>query len=239
MFKIIWQKKYKNKEDKNLFDVLKNILGEKPDNLNIYKTAFLHKSCSKIEEDGNAVNNERLEYLGDAILGAVIAEYLFHLYPNKDEGFLTKMRSRIVNGEHLGELTNKIGLDQLMVCKTSSINHIKHIYGDIFEAFIGAVFYDKGYNFTKRFIINNIIKKYIDLEELEIIDSNFKSQLIELCQKYKKQIYFQTNPESQNSKKFISYVKIEDSVFGSGSGNSKKEAEQNAAQETLHEINLN
>ncbi|MFC2117487.1 ribonuclease III [Bacteroidota bacterium] len=239
MLKIIWQEINKNKEDKNLSNVLKKILGKKPDNLNIYKTAFLHKSCSKIKEDGEAVNNERLEYLGDAILGAVIADYLFHLYPRKDEGFLTKMRSRIVNGDHLGELANKIGLDQLMITKTSSVNHIKHIYGDVFEAFIGAVFYDKGYKFTRNFIISNIINKYIDLNKLELIDSNFKSQLIELCQKYKKQIDFQTNPESQNSKKFVSYVKIEDSIFGTGSGDSKKEAEQNAAQLTLNEINLN
>lgn len=239
MLKNLWPKIFKDKNEIKLSQDLRQILGVKPNNLNIFKTAFLHRSCSKKNDTGEYVNNERLEYLGDAILGAVIADHFFNKYPAKDEGFLTKMRSRIVNGEYLGILANKIGINEFIVARTGNQSINKHLYGDVFEAFIGAVFFDKGYKFTKKFIIDKIINKYVNLHEIESTDHNFKSRLLEWGQKNKKEIKFYTDHESSTSKRFISYVRIENSIFGLGTGTSKKEAEQNAAHETILEVILN
>ena len=145
------------------------------------------------------------------------------------------MRSKIVNGENLSQLAKNIGLHKLVVSNTTGSSR-KNIYGDAFEAFIGAIYIDRGYKVTENFIINHVIKNYVDLVELETVDTNFKSQLIEWGQKYKKDVSFYTDLESYDSKNFISYVKIESEIFGSGTGKSKKEAEQNAAKETLKKI---
>lgn len=239
MLRHFWQKISFIKSNSDFSQKLRKILGARPNNVNIYKTAFLHRSCSEKSENGICNNNERLEYLGDAILGSVIAEYLYKLYPEEKEGFLTKMRSRIVNRENLGELAHKIGLDNLLVFRKKEPLYIKHIYGDVFEAFIGAIFIDRGYNFTKKYINNKIIKIHLDISEIESTDSNYKSQLIEWCQKNRKEVRFYTDLESNNSRRFISFVRIGDSIFGSGIGFSKKEAEQNAAQETFLEVMVN
>lgn len=215
---------------------LKDILGYCPNNIEYYKIAFIHKSASFFDKNGSIINNERLEFLGDAVLSSVTADLLFHKFPDQDEGFMTQMRSRIVSGENLNRLAKKIGINSLIVSNMDSSNPKKNIFGDAFEALIGAVYLDKGYKNAMNFIVNNIINHYVDLEELETNDKNFKSQLIEWGQKVKKDVSFYTDLESYNSKIFVSYVKIENQVFGSGNGKSKKEAEQNAAKVTLSKV---
>lgn len=220
------------KEKKGLYKDLKKILGFLPQQTDFYKLAFIHRSAS-IVQSGQAMNNERLEYLGDAVLGTAVANYLFHYFPDQDEGFLTQMRSKIVNGQHLSRLAQKIGLDKHIVSNTSNSRGKRHLYGDAMEAFIGAAFLDIGFRKTEHFIIERLIKAHVNLEELVHIDTNFKSRLIEWGQRERKTIDFYTDQEPHNPKVFVSYVRINEETFGSGSGRSKKEAEQEAAKESL------
>ncbi|MBE9467929.1 MAG: ribonuclease III [Bacteroidetes bacterium] len=221
---------------------MKNIVGFRPSNPNFYRIALIHKSASIISPDGSIVNNERLEFLGDAILDAIIAEYLFAKFPNKNEGFLTKLRSNIVNGENLSILSEKINLTKLIISNINSSKYSKHLYEDVFEAFIGAIFLDKGYETTKKFIINKIIKQHVDINHLAETDNNFKSKLVEWSQKDKKSICFDTildgSSINSNNTLFVSHIKIEDEILGEGFGSSKKEAEQNAAKKTLQNIGV-
>lgn len=207
-----------------------------PGHVKLYERAFIHKSINQNNNSGIAINNERLEYLGDAILGSVIAEHLYKEYPEENEGFLTKMRSKIVNGENLGALAEKMDLIPLIKTQTSGEHTLKHISGDALEAFIGAIFIDKGYAKTRRFILNNMLVKHIDLTELEKVENNYKSQLIEWGQKNRRTVCFYTDIEPYDPTRFISYVSIGDNLYGSGTGISKKEAEQMAANETLKEL---
>ena len=216
---------------------LPRILGFLPAKSKLYKLAFIHKSTALVDGDNNPINNERLEFLGDAVLGSVIGEYLYKKYPDQNEGFLTKMRSKMVSGEALGDLAIKMKLDELIQSHVSGEQSIKHISGDAVEALIGAVYLDKGYRAARRFIHNRIVKKHLDLEQLEKRDTNHKSQLIEWAQKGHKEVTFYTDMEPYDPTRFISYVSISDKLFGSGSGATKKEAEQQAALETLKEIN--
>lgn len=222
---------------KSLLWKLPRILGFFPAKIDLYNLAFIHKSTALVDNDNNPINNERLEFLGDAVLGSVIGEYLFKKYPDQNEGFLTKMRSKMVSGEALGDLAIKMKLDELLESHVSGKQSIKHISGDAVEALIGAVYLDKGYCITKRFIHNRIVKKYLDLEQLEKRDTNHKSQLIEWAQKGHKEVTFYTDMEPYDPTRFISYVSIDDKLLGSGSGATKKEAEQEAALETLKDIN--
>jgi len=221
---------------RELYKTLKEILGFYPTNIRYYEKAFIHRSASYIKYNGLLVNNERMEYLGDAILDAIVADFLFNHFPNEDEGFLTQMRSKIVNGDKLFEFSKSIGLPSLIVMNNDASISKKHIYGDAFEALIGAIYLDKGYKKTTEFVIHKIIKVYIDLNLLESMDTNFKSKLIEWGQKYKREIAFYTDFESFNSKYFISYVRVDNETFGSGVGLSKKQAEQKAAKETLIQV---
>ena len=164
-------------------------LGFVPHNKGLYRLALLHKSASKKAANGVLLNYERLEFLGDAVLGAIVAELLYKFFPNQDEGFLTRVRSKIVSRESLNELAINIGLDKAVVAK-SDISHNKHIYGDVFEAFIGAIFLDQGFANTKRFIEKFIFPNFFDIKNLVSVDTNYKSQLIEWGQKYKKDISF-------------------------------------------------
>ncbi len=224
--------------NRSLWWKLPSVLGFLPGKFQLYNLAFIHKSTAYTDEKGLPINNERLEYLGDAVLGSVIGEYLFNKYPKQNEGFLTKMRSKIVNGDALGEIALKMNLDQLLDNHVTGILSIKHISGDAFESLIGAIYLDKGYKKTRRFILKEMIDKHLDLEELERVETNFKSQLIEWAQKSRKEVCFYTDIEPYDPTKFISYVSIGDKLFGSGTGVSKKEAEQQAAWETLNDIKL-
>ncbi|MBK7028181.1 MAG: ribonuclease III [Bacteroidales bacterium] len=156
----------------------------------MYKLAFRHKSLAKELTNGTRVSNERLEYLGDAILSAVVADYLFKIFPIKGEGFLTEMRSRIVSRASLNKLSQKLGLDKLIQVSTEGNNVYKSMNGDAFEALIGAIYLDKGYQFTRRIIIEKIILQHFDLDELENNDTNYKSRLIEWAQREKHSVEF-------------------------------------------------
>jgi ribonuclease-3 len=185
------------------------------------------------------VDNERLEFLGDAILDAVIAEYLYRIYPEQDEGFLTQLRSKIVKRKQLNKLAQKLGMSILIKSNTSMNQGQKNILGNAFEALIGAVYLDKGYLKTKKFIIDRILARYLDLEKLSQKESDYKSRLIEWAQKNKKEISFVSKEEiNVGSRKmiFMSNVLIMDQSYGTGAGYSKKEAEQKAAEQALLKV---
>jgi ribonuclease-3 len=203
----------------------------------LYDLAFIHKSASATDSRGNMVNNERLEFLGDAILGAIIAEFLYNRFPQEDEGFLTKTRSKLVNRSFLTRLTFDMGLHVFIDSNTVKNIDKSHIFGDALEALIGAIYLDTNYQTTKYFVTRKILSKYVDLAEIEQNDTNFKSRLIEWSQKNKKEIRFETTEETGNEKagqpKFISVIIVENNQLGRGTGSSKKEAQQNACREAL------
>ncbi|TAH01190.1 MAG: ribonuclease III [Sphingobacteriales bacterium] len=214
---------------------LKNILGFVPGNLSLYRLAFRHKSRSVTIKKGTKSSNERLEFLGDAILGAVIAEILFKMYPYKEEGFLTEMRSKIVSRVSLNQLAKKLGFDSLIEFDNKTINiTAKHssLLGDAFESLIGAVYLDKGYNFTKNFLEQRIVKPHIDILTLEQTETNFKSKLIEWCQRHGKDILFEliTNAEGENVKLFTVQVLVDGEIISQAVDYNKKNAEKLAAE---------
>ena len=224
---------------KEFYLFLKKILGFYPGNLRFYDIAFIHKSAPIVDSQGNHVNNERLEYLGDAILGAIIADFLYKRFPQEDEGFLTKTRSKLVNRAFLTKLTYDMGLNAYIESNTTKNIDNSHIYGDALEALIGAIYLDKGFKTAKFFVTKRIFSQFVNLNEIEQEDNNYKSQLIEWSQKNKKEIKFETTEESASktkSPKFIAVVEIENREVGRGVGTSKKEAQQNAAQQTLEKI---
>lgn len=178
---------------------IKNIFGFQAGNLHLYRLAFRHKSANK-DVNGIKINNERLEYLGDAILGSVIADFLFKKFPYKDEGFLTEMRSKIVCRSNLNKLSRKLGIDRLIESSHDTKNTSKSMKGDAFEAFIGALYLDRGYDFTRKVIIRRIINIHIDIDAMEHIDTNFKSKLIEWAQKEKKEVDFRVISERDEIK---------------------------------------
>ncbi len=223
---------------KEFYLFLKSLIGFYPGNLKLYDVAFIHRSASKTNSCGFLINNERLEYLGDAILGAVIADFLYNRFPHRDEGFLTQMRSRLVNRSFLTQLTYSTGLSGYIQASTSGSIPYSHIYGDAFEALIGAIYLDRGYEPAKQFIVKKILNQYVNLDEVESMDPNYKSQLIEWGQKVKKEVDFETREEENSGKSplFIAEVLIENKVKGKGYGTSKKDAQQNAARDALKNI---
>jgi ribonuclease-3 len=226
---------YRNKK---LVSSLVNILGFMPSDMKLYEMAFIHKSASLVLPDGTVINNERLEYLGDAILDAIVADYLFRNYPGKDEGFLTKMRSKMVKRKHLNLLALRLGIDKLMVAQTNPVNVSKHLYGNAFEALVGAIYLDKGYVRTNLFI-GYIIKRYVNLERLLQTDTDYKSQLIEWAQKHKQEIVFESREEIKTNSHlplFITHVRVASEIVGRGIGNSKKDSEQKAAKMGLEKL---
>lgn len=224
---------------KEFYLFLKNILGFYPENLKLYDLAFIHKSASTVDSQGNFVNNERLEFLGDAILGAIIADFLYNRFPQEDEGFLTKTRSKLVNRSFLTQLTFEMGLNVFIDSNTTKKIDKSHIYGDSLEALIGAIYLDKDYKTAKFFVTKRILSQFVDLNEIEQNDTNFKSQLIEWSQKHKKDIKFETTEESMDKSrqpKFVAIVTLDNKEIGKGIGTSKKEAQQNAARQTLKKL---
>lgn len=199
----------------------------------MFTLALQHSSIGKEVSDGFRESNERLEYLGDAILGAIVAEFLFKRFPYKDEGFLTEIRSRFVSREALNLLAKKIGLDQLVEYDAKRRNSLsfKYVYGDAMEAFVGAVYLDRGFIFCRDFVINKLLFTHFDIDNVVQNNHNYKSQLIELCQKNNRQVRFDTveDEEGGNQKQFIVQVIIDDVVIAVGRGFSKKKAEQDAA----------
>jgi ribonuclease-3 len=211
---------------------LRRILGFKPGNLRLYEIAFIHRSASYKLPDGQRINNERLEYLGDAILDAILSDYLFEKFPEASEGFLTKIRSRIVNRDVLNQLSVSMGINNILVSNISASNSTKNLYGDALEALIGAVFIDKGFRKKKKLFINN-------LTSIVNTDTDYKSLVFEWVQKNKANLIFTYNEEYDfDTRKsiFSTTLFINREEFGKGQGISKKEAEQEAANQAWKRI---
>lgn len=225
--------------DKVLIRSIKNIFGFYPENISLYKLAFLHKSVA-VEQNGHKVSNERMEYLGDAVLSSIVADYLFKKFPYKEEGFLTEMRSKLVSREQLNKLSRRIGLDKFIQSNQDSKSFYRSMEGDAFEAFIGAIYMDKGYNFTRKIVINRIINVYFDIDELEKLEVNFKSKLIEWSQKERKTVEFimVTEIGTGSSKQYIVEVRINQNLYGTGQDFSIKGAEKIAAEKAYSALLL-
>jgi ribonuclease III len=231
-----FRKKSYSASDQKLVTYLHNLFGFSLKNLNLYKQALRHKSVAQNVKEGVKDSNERLEYLGDAVLGAVVAEYLFKRFPFKDEGFLTKMRSRIVSRESLGNLSRKMGLYDFVEKSKHDVN--RSIHGDTFEALIGAIYLDQGYNNTRTVIVEKIINPHIDVDWLENNDADFKSQMIEWAQRNHKRIEFIVAEEAGNNhhKTYTINLVAAGEILGTGKGTSKKRAEQMAAEAALKQV---
>ncbi len=218
------------------------MLGFVPGNLSLYRLAFRHKSVAQNVKKGVKNSNERLEFLGDAVLGSVVAEVLFKLYPFEDEGFLTELRSKIVNRSNLNQLARKLGFEQLIEYDSRMVNSTRQgsLLGDAFEALVGAIYLDKGYDFTKNFLVNHIIKSHIDIHKLEQTETNFKSKLIEWCQRHGKDITFELieNGDGESNKLFTVQASIDGEIMGQGKEFNKKNAEKLAAERACEALSI-
>lgn len=231
----IWHRHFG--KDKEYYRTFYRMFGVTPDNIELYKLALVHRSASIRLEDGSMVNNERLEFLGDAVLETVVSDYLFIEYPDYTEGLLTQLRSKIVSRTSINAIALELGLDKLVVSHSGGSFVQKHIYGNALEALFGALYLDKGYNRVNRIVINDILRRRIDVDNISHTETDFKSRLIEWCQKSKRQIHFATElcPDSVPSHpEFSSRLCIDGIEMGHGRGSSKKEAEQNAAYLVWH-----
>jgi ribonuclease III len=221
---------------------LKKILGFRPGNLRLYEIAFIHRSASFTLPDGKRVNNERLEYLGDAVLDAILSDFLFEKFPDANEGFLTKIRSRIVNRDVLNQLALSMGINNILISNVSSVHPTKNLYGDAFEALIGSVFLDKGFKKTKKLFLKNVLNKYLDLNVIVNTDTDYKSLVFEWVQKHKSNLIFTYNEEYDFNRKksvFSTTLIIDKEELGEGHGSSKKEAEQEASSQAWRKLKDN
>jgi len=227
------------KKGKEPYFSLYKILGFYPENVHIYEQAFLHKSSSIKGDDGKWLNNERLEFLGDAILDAIIADIIYRKFPYKREGFLTNTRSKIVQRETMNRIAIQLGLDK-MVAYSSRLNpHNNHMYGNALEALIGAIYLDQGYQVCFDFIQNVIIKRFINLDTIARKEVNFKSSLIEWSQKNKLEVAFnliESFTDNEGSPVFQTSITLSDIQIGVGIGYTKKESQQSAAKMAIKKL---
>lgn len=227
------------RKDKESYSRFYSILGFYPHNISLYEQALLHKSTAVKSEKGRPLNNERLEFLGDAILDAIVADIVFKQFEGKREGFLTNTRSKIVQRETLNKLAVEIGLDKLIKYSTRTSSHNSYMCGNAFEALIGAIYIDRGYAACKYFMEEKIIKRFIDLEKVARKEVNFKSKLIEWTQKNKVIVSFELIEQfldKESNPIFQSEVLIEGLSAGTGIGYSKKESQQNAAKMAMKKV---
>ncbi len=225
-------------EEKDLYDAIYSIFDFYPSNIFLYKLAFRHRSAAVEHFNGTKISNERLEFLGDAVLSLVVADFLFKKFPFKDEGFLTEMRSKMVSRAQLNTLAVKLGLDHLIETSLAGSSQSRSMMGDALEAFLGAIYLDKGYKFSRKIIVSYIIKYHMDINELETQDLNFKSKLLEWTQKSRKLLEFRVIEETgfSHKKRYVVEALIDQAVVGKGAGPSIKTAEQNAAEEACTRI---
>lgn len=221
----------RSQEDGIFFTDIQKTLGFKPLNLECYRRAFTHRSSNKLDSNGNAVNYERLEFLGDAMLSSVIAAYLFNEVPSGDEGYLTKMRSKIVSREHLNELGRDLDLIRFIESKVPVQHFGENIHGNIFEALVGAIYLDRGYPYCEKFIRKRVITPYVDIAKLEGKVISYKSLLIEWCQKEKKVFHYDVFEDNGISGERFFGVKlsIDKKVIAKARATSKKKAEEIAS----------
>ena len=226
------RKNSRSPEDGIFFEKITKILGFEPIELRYYKKAFTHRSTNKVDEKGNPFNYERLEFLGDAMLGSVIAAHLYNEVPSGDEGYLTKMRSKIVSREHLNELGRDFNLLQFVESKINSNQFGDNIHGNLFEAFIGAIYLDRGFTYCEKFIQNKIIKQYVDIAKLEGKVISYKSLIIEWCQKEKMSFFFDFVEDNgiEGQKYFGVKLLIDQKIIARARATSKKKAEEKASQ---------
>lgn len=218
---------------------LRKIIGFRTTNLRIYEAAFIHRSASFTLPDGQRINNERLEFLGDAVLDTILSDYLFEKFPDASEGFMTKIRSRIVNRDILNNLAISMGLDKILVSNVSQNGTTRNIYGDALEALIGAIFVDRGFKKTKSLFIKKVFNKYLDLNKIIDTDTDYKSLVFEWTQKHKSILTFEYKEEYDFKHKksvFSATLMINKEKAGTGQGASKKEAEQEAAGKALAKL---
>ena len=226
-------------KERRFYVQLVRMLGFLPGKFSCYKLAFLPKSAIVSRDQGVLINNERLEYLGDAVLDAIVADYLFRRFPDGNEGFMTMLRARIVKRKNLDHLAAQLEIPSLIRLGTLPGNQSKHLYGNTLEALIGAIYLDKGYRTARRFFIRKIMQKHIDLVQLVQKDPDYKSRIIEWAQKNRVEVIFETIEEHKSQQKrplFVSTISLEGVKQGSGRGSAKKEAEQRAAQEALSSL---
>lgn len=222
----------------NFFNILTQILGFKPKTLLPYKKAFTHRSLNRRDEDGNAINFERLEFLGDAMLSAVVASHLFRAVPGGNEGYLTKMRSKVVSRKHLNELGKDLGLIEHVQTNIPVTQFGVNIHGNLFEALVGAIYLDRGYKYCERFIYERVIDPYVDIEQLEGKVISYKSLVIEWCQKEKKEFDFEVYEDTGNDelKHFAVKLRIENRVVAKARATSKKKAEEKASKRAYYAL---
>ena len=227
----------KDPKDKELYDYIHGIFGFYPKNIVLYRVAFTHKSMS--ESIGHYhVSNERMEYLGDAVLSLAVADYLFHTYPTQAEGFLTEKRSRIVSRVSLNKLSQKLGFESYIRHAPDMSNNARSVGGNAFEALIGAIYLDRGFEFAKRVIIERILKVHVDMDEMLNTDINFKSKLLEWSQKRKKKLEFRLVDESGEAHRKLYHVQIfiDEKPYDDAIDRSIRGAEQLAAEKTYHAL---
>lgn len=229
--------RYLFSRNKALFVQLEHVLGFQPKQLRFYEIALTHRSSS----DEISRNNERLEFLGDAMLGAIVGEFLFRKYPNQDEGFLTEIRSRIVRRESLNAIATRMGIEKIVQYNKYDRGLSRsHIFGNALEALIGAIYLDRGYELTRDFVLNELIKNYIDLETIEKTDTNYKNQLLTWAQKNMVSIVFEELNEQQEGIKrmFTIGIKMDETIIATGTGYNKKDAGQVAAQNAMQHLGI-
>jgi len=240
MLLIRWSRQIYNlylSPDRHMARTIKEIIGFTPANLECFKIAFYHKSHPDSTSALN--NNERLEFLGDAILSSVVADYLYKKYPSDHEGFLTKMRSKIVKRDTLNEVGDKLGLD-LLLKELNATKLSKSMLGNAVEALIGAIYLELGYVKTERFVVRKILRKLLDIHELELTDDNFKSRLLEWCQKHGKEVSYEVVEKYKMDKRdrFKVIALIDGNEVGRGDDFNKKSAEQLASEQALSSLGL-
>ena len=227
------------RKEKELYVSLYRIIGFYPHNIELYKTALLHKSIARRNEKGKPVNNERLEFLGDAILDAVVGYIVFKHFPGKREGFLTNTRSKLVQRETLGRLAQEMGINELILSNSRGQSHNSYMGGNAFEALVGAIYLDRGYDACMRFMQNRILKQMINIDKVAYKEVNFKSKLLEWTQKNRVRMEFRLlnqEKDKQGSPTFCYQVVIEGIEGCKGNGYSKKESQQMASKLTLEQL---
>ncbi len=224
--------------EKELARRLRNLIGFTPAYLDLFKLAFFHKSTFT-SRDYAISNNERLEFLGDAVLSTIVAEYLFTKYPNSDEGFLTKMRSKIVKRNSLDEIADRMGLDMLL-SHYNATRLSRSMLGNALEALVGAIYVEKGYEYTKDYVINRILRRYLNIHELEHFDDNYKSQLLEWCQKHGHTVDYRVLSRYKSDKrdKFKVAVFVDGKKLGTADDFNKKSAEQMASERAMYALKI-
>jgi ribonuclease-3 len=226
------------KKDGEFIEGLIKILGFKPKKLEIYKKAFMHRSANIRDKEGNAMNYERLEFLGDSMLGTIISKYLYLEVPEGDEGYLTKMRSKIVSRKHLNELGKDLDLLHFVESRIPKSNFGDNIHGNVFEALVGAIYLDRGYKYCEKFINKRVVAPYVDIEQLEGKVISYKSLIIEWCQKQKKNFHYDVYEDTGNDaiKHFAVKLTIGENIVAKARATSKKKAEERASKRAYYAL---